>query len=144
MSLDDVTAASDTASVTTTGRRSAERRQRGIFLDGYDCCPPPPLPPSLLEPEEVTVSSPAVEEEDNKKNEQVEIEPIYGKLWKSRTGKPTARTPSPSKTSETFTRRRATRIAQLLRGRSSPNSKYNENKTSKLRQQLHSNKATRS
>lgn len=143
MSLDDITAASDTASVTTTGRRSAERRQRGIFLDGYDCCPPPPLPPPS-EPEEVTVSSPALEEEDDKKDEEVEIEPIYGKLWKSRTGKPTARTPSPSKSSETFTRRRATRIAQLLRGRSSSNSRYTENKTSKLRQQLHSNKATRS
>lgn len=143
MSLDDITAASDTASVTTTGRRSAERRQRGIFLDGYDCCPPPPLPPPS-EPEEVTVSSPALEEENDKKDEEAEIEPIYGKLWKSRTGKPTVRTPSPSKSSETFTRRQATRIAQLLRGRSSPNSKYTENKTSKLRQKLHSNKATRS
>ena len=71
-----------------SGKRTAERRQRGVFLDGHEACPAPPA-------ERVTTAE----------------ESHYELLWDARTGE--RRSPSPAK-SETFTKARGRRIAQLL------------------------------
>lgn len=126
-------------STTSTSRRSAERRQRGLLLDGRDSCPPPPE--VLIEPffkaQADRINSPEPPKEDVVDDK----EHVYGQLWTSRTGKPRGRwsdsdVGSPERfpsrhppSTATFTRRKATRIAQLLRSNDnlSANKKFTTN-----------------
>lgn len=123
--VDDVVATHPLSS-----RRSAERRQRGLLLDGRDSCPPPPkqlpkqdFPEIIIEPFFKSQDLDTKEDGHNyKEQKEVEEEHVYGQLWNCSSGKPRGRwssqkkgsSPERSSSSATFTKRRASKIAQLL------------------------------